>query len=222
MVYFFLLVSIPFCGGISHTPPTLPYYTPLPYTLYSPGSSSTILVSLMFCFHNFGVHFNMDTNKASNLFRYLNFKDQLFEQKQGTQGSQTIHQFYALFGNNFLNSYPTPHRLWLRFIDDIFMIWKYGEQQLRRFLNSLNHHHPTIMLTYTMNENEIAFFDTIVYRSPNHRLYIMIYHKPTDQKYYLHYHSAHSRNQKESIAYRLLMRCRRICTEDTYFEEEAK
>ena len=123
---------------------------------------------------------------------------------------------------NFLNRYQTSSRVWLRFIDDIFMIWKYGEQQLKRFLEALNHHHPTIKFTYTMNKKEIASLDTKVYRSPNHRLYTRIYHKPTDQKHYLHYHSAHPRNVKESLSYGLLFRCRRICTEDNYCEEQAK
>ena len=51
---------------------------------------------------------------------------------------------------------------------------------------------------HTMDKNEIAFLDTIAYRSPTNRIYTRIYHKPTDQKHYLHYYSAHSRNQKES------------------------
>ena len=73
-----------------------------------------------------------------------------------------------------------------------------------------------------MDKNKIVFLDTIVYSSPTNRIYTRIYHKPTDQKHYLHYHSAHPRNQKESVHYGLLIRWRRICTEDHYFEEEAK
>ena len=49
-----------------------------------------------------------------------------------------------------------------------------------------------------------------------------MYHKPTDQKYYIHYNSAHPRNQKNSVPYGLLIRCKRICTEDHHFEQEAK
>ena len=70
-----------------------------------------------------------------------------------------------------------------------------------------------------MNKKEIAFLDTIVYRSPNHRHSTRIYHKPTDQKQYLYYHSAHPGNEKELVPYGHLIRCRRICTEDHYFEE---
>ena len=113
--------------------------------------------------------------------------------------------FMHYLGTNFLSSYPTPPSIWLRFKDGISMIWKYGEQQLKRFIEDLNHHHPTIKFTHNMTKNEITFLDTIVYRSSNHRLYTRIYHKPTDQKQCLHYHSVHPRNQKESVAHGLLI-----------------
>ena len=118
---------------------------------------------------------------------------------------------------NFLTSYPTPPKIWLR-----LMIWKDGEQQLRIFLEALNNCHPTTKFTHTVNKNEIDFLDTIVYRSPTHRIYTRIYQKPTGQKQYLHYHSAHCRNHKESVPYGLLIRYRKICTEDCYFEQEAE
>ena len=130
--------------------------------------------------------------------------------------------FMHYLETNFLTSYPTPPKNWQRFIDDIFMIWIDGEQQLRMFLETFNNYHPTIKFTYTMDKNEIAFLDTIVYRSPTHRIHTRIYHKPTDQKQYLHHHSAHCRNQKEFVPYGLLIRCGRICTEDHYIEDEAK
>ena len=76
------------------------------------------------------------------------------------------------------------------------MIWKGGEQQLSMFLEALNNYHPTINFTHTMDKNEIAFLDTIVYRSPANKIYTRIYHKPTDQKQYLHYHSAHPETKK--------------------------
>ena len=53
------------------------------------------------------------------------------------------------------------------------MIWKY-EEQLKGFLEALNHHHPTIKFTYTMTKNEIAFLDSIVYRSPGSNINLEI------------------------------------------------
>ena len=50
------------------------------------------------------------------------------------------------------------------------MIWKDGEQQLRRFLEALNNYHPTIKFTYTMDKHKIAFLDSTVYRSPTNRI----------------------------------------------------
>ena len=130
--------------------------------------------------------------------------------------------FVHYLETNFLTSYPKQPKMWLRFINDVFMILKDGEQQLRRFLEALNNYHPTVKFTHTMDKNEIAFLDTIVYRSPTNRICTRIYHKPTDQKHCLHYHSAHHRNQKESVSFGLLIRCKRICTGDSNFEEEAK
>ena len=42
----------------------------------------------------------------------------------------------------------------------------------------------------------------------------------TDQKHYLHYHSAHPRNQKEWYGH--LSRSKRICTDDNYLEERSQ
>ena len=122
-------------------------------------------------------------------------------------------------------SYQTTQKqpkIWLRFVDNIFMIWKEGKLELEKYLAALNSYHQTIKFTHTIDENEIPFLDTVVYRSPTNRIYTRIFHKPTDQKYYLHYHSAHPKNQKDSVSYGLLIKCRRICTEDYHLEPEAK
>ena len=92
----------------------------------------------------------------------------------------------------------------------------------KRVLEALNNYHPTIKFTHAMAENEIAFLDTIVYRSPTNRMYTRIYHKPTDQKYVCIITQHILETKKESVPHGLLIRCRRIFTEDHYFEEEAK
>ena len=50
------------------------------------------------------------------------------------------------------------------------MIRKDGKQQIRMFLEALNNYHPTTKFTHTMDKNEIAFLDTVVYRSPTNRI----------------------------------------------------
>ena len=49
-----------------------------------------------------------------------------------------------------------------------------------------------------------------------------MYHKPTDNKQYLHFNSAHPWKQKKSVPFGLLIRYKRICSEEKYFEEESK
>ena len=134
---------------------------------------------------------------------FFNFNGQLFEQTQGTAMGTRMAPNYAIIfmhylETNFLSNYPKQLKTWLRFIDDIFMIWQYGRMELDKFLNALNNHHNKIKFTYNIDQNEIPFLDTMVYRSPNNRICPKRYHKPTDQKYYLHYNSAHPKNQKKT------------------------
>ena len=70
------------------------------------------------------------------------------------------------------------------------------------FLEVFNNYHPTIKFTHTVDKNEISFLDTITYRSPTHRIYTRIYHKPTYKKQ-LYDNSAHTRNHRESVPYGL-------------------
>ena len=157
---------------------------------------------------------------------FFNFNGQLYEQTQGTAMGTRMAPNYAIvfmyyLETNFLSHYPKQPKIWLRFIDDKIMIWQFGRLELEEFLEALNNHHQKLKFTYTINQNEIPFLDTIVYRSQANRLYTRICHKPTDQKYYLHYYSAHPRNKKNSVPYGLLIRCKRICTEEHHFEQEA-
>ena len=64
--------------------------------------------------------------------------------------------------------------------------------------------HDMVIWKIRVRRNEIHLhYWSTVYRSHTNRLYTWIYHKPTDQKHYLHYYSAHPRNQKNSVHYGL-------------------
>ena len=123
---------------------------------------------------------------------------------------------------NLLTKSTMKHKTWLRFIDDIFMIWPHGIQVLTLFMDMINSHHPTIKFTYDYHKQGIPFLDTIVYKTGDNKLFTRDYHKPTDNKQYLHFHSGHPRNPKESVPYGLLIRSKRICSEEKHFKEEAR
>ena len=126
---------------------------------------------------------------------YFKLNDKLYEQIQETAMGIKIVSNYAIIFMHLLN-YSKQPKIWLTFIDDIFMIWKDRKLELEKFLEAFNSHHPPIQFTHTMDENKIPFLDTVVYRSPTKRIYTRIFHKPTDQKHYSHYHSAHQKTKR--------------------------
>ena len=49
---------------------------------------------------------------------------------------------------------------WIRFIDDIFVIWKWTKQLFINFLNHLNTSVPLIQFTHEISKTEVNFLDT--------------------------------------------------------------
>ena len=88
-------------------------------------------------------------------------------------------------------------------------------------LDELNNFHPQIKFTEEHNEYGISFLDTFTFIE-NGQLMTRVYHKPTDNKKYLHYSSCHPLQQKNAIPYGLLVRAKRICTKEDHFIAEAK
>ena len=156
---------------------------------------------------------------------YFSIKNQLYiPRTRYSLGHQKGTSYAIIFMNyletNFLYTIPTKQKLCIRFTDGI-LLFGHMENKDNRFQQILNNHHPTIKFSHIYNKTEIAFLDTIVNRTPNNQLFIKIYHKPTDNKQYLHFNSAHPKKQKESVPYGLLIRCKRICSKQQQFELEA-
>lgn len=157
---------------------------------------------------------------------YFTFNNQLYHQVQGTAMGTRMAPNYAIIfmhqlETSLLNNYHLKPKVWKRFIDDIFMIWNHGAEELDTFLAYLNNAHPTIKFTSETSNNSLSFLDTWIYIE-NDELHTRVYHKPTDDKQYLHYSSAHPLQQKNSIPYSLLLRAKRICTKQQDYEDESK
>ena len=54
--------------------------------------------------------------------------------------------------------------LFLRYNDNIFMVWTKSEKQLKDFINDLNQKHPPIKFDYKFDCKRIEFLDTLVYK----------------------------------------------------------
>jgi hypothetical protein len=154
---------------------------------------------------------------------YFEFNGLHFHQLQGTAMGTAMAPSYAnLFmaelESNLLGRYHYKPHLWLRFIDDIFMIWLHSEKELLNFIDWLNQQHSTIKFTSTHSMGQVNYLDLTVYKTSNGTLKTKTFHKPTDASTYLHYTSSHPKNQKNSIPYSQYLRLKRNSTEDEDFK----
>jgi hypothetical protein len=178
---------------------------------------------------------NIDTDKknlicelATKVLKcnYFEFNDKLYIQNQGTAMGTRMAPNYAIIfmhklETRLLQESALKPKIWKRFIDDVFCVWEHGMDTLLEFLNDLNSKHQTIKFTWEISRTHIPFLDTITYKLDN-KLATKIYHKPTDNKKYLHYTSCHPKRQKDSVPNGLYLRARRICTKVIDFESEAR
>ena len=88
--------------------------------------------------------------------------------------------FMDRFETRALSNCPNKPLLWLRFIDDIFMIWTHGRDELQRFINYLNNIHPKIKFTSDISDTHVNFLDTTVRIDSDRFIYTTLYEKPTD------------------------------------------
>ena len=125
--------------------------------------------------------------------------------------------FIDRFETNALDNWPTKPLLWLRFIDDIFLIWTHGRDELNKFIKYLNSIHPKIKFTSEISDTHVNFLDTTVKIDADRLIYTTLYEKPTDTHLYLHYESAHHSPCHEKGPYGQFLRIRRICSKNEDF-----
>ena len=125
-----------------------------------------------------------------------------------------------LFANIFMGKFEDTHiysdvlqfcKLYLRYIDDLFLIWTGTKDQFKELTSDLNNQHPSRKFTCKISNTSIDFLDTTVYIK-NRRIHTSIFKKPTDTQNYLHYKSEHLRTLKNSISFEQTLRIKRICS----------
>ena len=156
----------------------------------------------------------------------FDFNDKHYLQVGGTaMGTKVAPSFANLFMAEFeeqhVYNYPIKASLWLRYIDDIFLIWEHGQEALDSLLEHLNTCHETIKFTVEHSHSSVNFLDTTVHLKNDGSLYTDLYCKPTDAHNYLAFDSAHPEHTKRSLPYSQLLRVRRICTNIDDFDKNA-
>ncbi len=112
--------------------------------------------------------------------------------------------------------------LYIRYIDDIFIIWNQGEEKLLEFINVFNEAHPSIKFTFEYSNEQIAFLDTRVKIDKTSKtMFTDLYTKDTDTHNYLHYTSAQPAHCKAGGPFGEFLRIRRNCYKLTDFGTHA-
>ena len=117
-----------------------------------------------------------------------------------------------------LEKCPLKPFIWWRYIDDIFLIWEHGEENLLKFVDILNSFHPTIKFTVNYSRSEIDFLDVKV-KNCGEKLVTDLFVKPTDTHQFLHASSCHVYHSKRAIPYSQALRLNRICSETSLLDQ---
>ena len=104
-------------------------------------------------------------------------------------------------------------KVWLRFIEDIFMIWPHGKTEFEDFMLIPSNYHQTT----TSRDNHLR--RNSVQRQKQLCVNQNLQKQTTENVPYLHL--SIPGNKKEHL-HGLLIRCERICSEERHFEQEAK
>jgi len=143
------------------------------------------------------------------------FQDKNYKQIKGTamgtrKAPSYANLFMGLLEENFLNSLSLKPLVWLRFIDDIFIIWHHGKEQLNDFLNKLQNF-SILDVSWNISDKVITFLDVDIFLN-NGNLGYKIHIKDTNKMQYLHYTSCHPLYMKKSIPKSLSLRAKRLCS----------
>ena len=115
-----------------------------------------------------------------------------------------------------ISSPPRELTLFLRYIDDLFFMWRGDRSTLTNLLTTDR------LVGYTFEDEtngSIPFLDVRITRE-GPTLRTSLYRKPTDGQQYLHYRSCHPLHTRTSIPYAQLCRFTRICSDPVELERE--
>lgn len=170
----------------------------------------------------------LDLLKISLENNDFTFNNEWFLQIWGTaMGKKFAPEYADIFMANWekgaLSKCPLKPLIYLRFLDDIFIIWTHSRTDFEDFFNILNTHMDTVKLKSTVDEHSIDFLDVTVYKGQNfllsNHLDTKVFFKPTDTHELLHKASFHPKHTFSGIIKSQILRFHRICNNQEDFRK---
>ena len=153
----------------------------------------------------------------------FNFNGKHFLQIKGvSMGSKVSPSLAILYMGDFetlhVYTYHQQPLIYVRYIDDIFMIWPHSLEDLNSFITHLNSQTESIKFSSEISQTKISFLDIQITLQEG-QITTDLFCKPTDSHDYLPYDSAHPQRCKDSIPYSQFLRIRRICSTLDLFDK---
>ena len=155
---------------------------------------------------------------------YFLFQGKYYKQTQGAAMGSPISPLIAnIFMEEFevkaLQSSPNPPSMWLRFVDDTFVINRTEHSQ--QLLQHINNQDPHIQFTVEpTQQGSLPFLDTLVTIQPDNTLSTSVYRKPTHTDQYLHWDSNHHITAKHSVYNTLAHRAKTVSSTQDSLDQE--
>lgn len=102
---------------------------------------------------------------------------------------------------------------WLRYIDDVFVIWKGSIESAQAFVTAINMNKSNLEFNANISKTSVEFLDVRMFVA-NSSLQSTLHRKSTVGNSTLHAHSFHPRHLIASIPFGEMLRLRRICSSE--------
>lgn len=134
--------------------------------------------------------------------------------------------FLAKWEEDALSKCPKKPLCYLRYLDDIFIIWQHTIEEFQTFFDTLNNQHKNIKLKSTVSETSVDFLDITIFKGNKFNnsgsFDTKVYFKPTDTHELLHKSSYHPKHTFKGIIKSQVIRFHRICSNKIDFELACK
>uniref|UniRef100_A0A1B6C1X0 Reverse transcriptase domain-containing protein n=1 Tax=Clastoptera arizonana TaxID=38151 RepID=A0A1B6C1X0_9HEMI len=167
----------------------------------------------------------MELTKRCMKQNYFQFNNEFYEQIDGTAMGNCLSPFLAnLFMSKFeenlketLEYFP---RVWIRYVDDIFVVFNTKEYSLEEFYKNINEAHRYIKFDIEKEQNNsLPFLDILCIRNVN-KIEFDIFRKQTNNNRYILNDSNHSFQHKIASFNSMVNRLLKIPLNNIRFKKE--
>lgn len=116
--------------------------------------------------------------------------------------------------------YRSHVKTWLRYIDDVLVIWRGSLDELHQFMNELNNNDRNIRLTYQFDQKRLSFLDLQITLDEG-QLNTSTFRKETAANTLLEATSHHPHWLKNGIPVGQFLRIKRNCTNVADYKRES-